>query len=403
MEGRTRQGHPALGRLLLMSAVAGLVLALSAVAYACMPQSNVDTASDSGLPGDIIEVFGGGFTPGAPIDVYFDDESDVLWSGNADSDGEFSFSAHVPDVEPGRYLIVADQRTWDGDPPRTAFQVEGDAPETGDGGQADSDGSRRTTSGDTDGSSRGAESTTRTTSGGDGTSSAEGPTTRSTSGGDGTEGDAPAPDSSPGAEPSQPTGGSEPAGERTPSPRQPADTRVSVGPDEPQPSPAPTEPAPQTARGSADAGGGSAATPATPATPQPGEADDGPEASPGSADQGQPDRASAPESSRADEPALAEPGQSSDQSSRPSAPGAAPSERAAVGDLWSGLREGSDSVPGLGDGPAAAGDEGDGMLVAAGAAAVGLGALLLAGGSLAAVRRRRVPAVGTTDRSAAGR
>lgn len=157
---------------LLLTGVLGFLLALATIAYACAPQATLDIEGGSANPpqgdgtaggfaaGQEVDGAGHGFTPGAPVEIRFDQlDGPVLWSGTAGTEGTFSFSFEVPDVEPGHYVILGDQKTWSGDPARVVLEVTGDTttsedPRPTEGDEATEGATTRTTSGGeaTDGS-----------------------------------------------------------------------------------------------------------------------------------------------------------------------------------------------------------------------------------------------------------
>lgn len=364
---------------LLWTMAAFAVALLATVAYACMPQATVGVDPDEGEPGDAIDGEGSGFTPGAPIEVYFDSSTGrLLWSGNADPDGNIDFSFAVPDADPGDYVIIADQQTWDGDPARTTLTVTGDEPE--DDSSPSEEESSEESSGPTERTASGAED--------------DEPELQRTQQPAGEE-DESAPDTDDEGRSEQPAptaddGDQEPTTPEEEDPAGPAD-----------------EPAPATA----DDGGTDEPAPSTTEQsdsepePQPAPADESAEAGPQPAPEPEPvAEAEEPDTSDTgsererelamrDAPALApQPGQP--DAGTTDADGT-PSERAAADDLWSGLEGDPSAAPGLADGPTGEPTtDSDGLLLTLGAGALGVGMVFLTGGALALLSRRRTALAG---------
>lgn len=364
---------------LLWTMAAFAVALLATVAYACMPQATVGVDPDEGEPGDPIDGEGSGFTPGAPIEVYFDSSTGrLLWSGNADTDGNIDFSFAVPDADPGDYVIIADQQTWDGDPARTTLTVTGDEPEN-DPPPSEEE-SNEESSGPTEQTASGAED--------------DEPELQRTSQEPAGEEDEPAPDTDEGRSdqpaPTADEGDQEPTTSEGEDPAGPADgpapaTADEGGTDEPAPSTTEqsnSEPDPQPAPAdeSAEAGPQPAPEPEPVAeNEEPATSDTG----------GERER----ELAMRDAPALApQPGQP--EAGRTDADGT-PSERAAADDLWSGLESDASAAPGLADGPTGEPPtDSDGLLLALGVGALGVGMVFLVGGALALLARRRTALAG---------
>lgn len=118
-------------------ALAVIVVVAASTAFACTNIATINLSDSQGRPGRTVMVTGSSFgaikrsstAPPVPIKVRWDgSEGPVLAEAMADTFGQFSVQITIPDVAPGRYVVLAVQRDVDGydiygSPARAAFAV----------------------------------------------------------------------------------------------------------------------------------------------------------------------------------------------------------------------------------------------------------------------------------------
>ncbi len=104
----------------LIFSVAAVVLAVSAVAYACQVLATMQISPRSGAPGTRVTGTGANYSSRADAsDVVVrlkNRTGQVLWRGRAGDDGRINFSFSIPRVQPGDYAVIATQFMADGSP-----------------------------------------------------------------------------------------------------------------------------------------------------------------------------------------------------------------------------------------------------------------------------------------------
>lgn len=97
--------------ILILTVVAGAILAVAATAYACTNLATIDIKSKSAYPGQTVKATGKDFS-GLPtstaVEVHWNAlDGAVKWAGEADTNGAVAFEFTVPkNVKPGRYYTV---------------------------------------------------------------------------------------------------------------------------------------------------------------------------------------------------------------------------------------------------------------------------------------------------------
>ena len=123
---------------LLVTVVAGALLATAAVGYACTNLATLNLSSSAGKAGDTVTVTGSSFNVNAK-DVAASFPVVMHWNGvdgatlaqvQPDKAGNISATFTVPDGQPGYYVIVATQRDAKGadvygTPARASYQILG--------------------------------------------------------------------------------------------------------------------------------------------------------------------------------------------------------------------------------------------------------------------------------------
>lgn len=446
-DGFNGRGWCRMRRIVVTMIAAGALVVLAGAAWACSPQAKVFLSPKSGHPGMGVEVQGRHFNDG---------EVSLYWSGDKGGDrqhlkdvdapnGNFDTEITVPaSAERGETYYVTGvwtnttmTQTYEA---KDSFWVEretdsggepqrgndGDSSQTLSGGDQSNDdspdGSQQSNASDGSGTNQGDSGANQDSNdtAADRSGSQDNSTQSQRSGSP--SGSTMQGSTSVGSASNEPTANqstsSEPTGTESVSPEQ-GDQQASAQPDPSQASA--SEPADQsnTDRGTQSVGPEQAAEP-RPAAPRSVE----PQPEPQPAEQQQPAGQSASESGSqevAPEPALggddasaqdsaAEPApdeadeavEAADQQrTDDTAPAQAPSPRTSSGDLWSGVAAGDGpSLSGGADGATHPGQSGPGGQLVAGLALLGGGMfLLLAGGSVAALRRQRVRAHVETTRS----
>lgn len=414
---------------LIALGVGVVLVALAGIAYACTPQANIQLDVSRAEPGETVTGSGHSFESEEgkreAVVTWNGDEDHVLWSDDADEDGNITFSFEVPDVEPGGYVITARSTNWDGDPAREGFEVPGDSDgsPSGDGDpqgsnqpQDDNAGKHQTASGGEPSDSSGTSS--RSASGGNAGDSQAGQTSMNASGGqapadsgESSTSDAGEPSGSESSAPSNapapqpaPDAASQPDGAGQQEPATPRDT---AGEQVGQPSDAAPGDAATTPRqsvGQAPAEGSQPTEVATaPAEPAPASGSTAPEGTtttdstaPESSAPADGTREPAAESSAPDEPAggvaeepasASEPSSAQEGQANSRTESGRPSPQSAGQDLWGGLN--ADDAPGMlhGSTDAAGPTDNPSLLLGAGLGAVGL-MVLLGGFAVPTLRRR---------------
>ena len=101
-------------------AVAAVVLAVTAAAYACQRYTTLRTSPRSGAPGGTVTGSGANYSTAATASdvlVRFKTRTgQVLWQGRPNDSGRINFSFRIPNARPGDYVILATQSTATGAP-----------------------------------------------------------------------------------------------------------------------------------------------------------------------------------------------------------------------------------------------------------------------------------------------
>lgn len=119
--------------LLAVTIVVGAIMMLGAAAFACMPEATVELDREAAAAGETVEGTGQGFRPALPVEVHFQSpDGTLLWAGNADTDGAFTFSFEAPDAEPGHHVIYAFHENSSGDPARAVLEITSTADQPGE-------------------------------------------------------------------------------------------------------------------------------------------------------------------------------------------------------------------------------------------------------------------------------
>lgn len=345
--------------MVLTVGILGFMVVALGVAWGCTVQAGITSVSpDSPYPGDVITVTGNEYHANATIQLHWGKGGPVIGSSTADEAGVFTAEGTIPaSAEPGEHLVVAKDpnvSTPGHGEASVMVNVAGEQPEPAPAPD---------------------------------TANEPEPAQEST-------------DEAPQPEPADQTAPSTPEGERQQvggerqhvgAQPQPAEgERQHVGATEPSVDAGAAQPAPASAEPADPA-------PAEAAPAEPAPADTAPEPAPTSAEESAESAPSVDTSG----PVTLGPDQF-DRGSTGAKPEAAPSERSATGDLWSGVTpsEAPSLTPEPGyDSAAEAGQTGPGQF-AVGLALFGAGlTVLLAGAGVPALRRRRAVAHARATRS----
>lgn len=111
------------GASFIAAAIGAVLLGLVGVSWACTAQARIVATSPSSAPAQAtVSVRGEAVTPGAPIEIRWDNvQGQKIGSSVADAQGNFTSAVTIPDVTPGIYSLVAKAGTEG--LARTSFEV----------------------------------------------------------------------------------------------------------------------------------------------------------------------------------------------------------------------------------------------------------------------------------------